>query len=161
MHPELKTLIDDAANLCGGHGALARRIGLHQPDIPGMLSGRRCLSPETVAALCEVLQLPGDEARRLAALAVIENPKNAGKAEVLRRVFFGCLVLGGVALGPQSADARTGHQCTTMYRRSTRQGLQQPAFRTRVGGVRSVRARPQGMAWQGGTFGQSALRMRA
>jgi len=118
MNAELKTLIDNAAKVCGGHAPLARRIGMHQPDIPAMLAGRKAISPESVAALCEVLELPGEEVRRLVAVAVIENPKNASKAEVLRRIFFGCWALGAVAQTLIGAE-QTGHRRATMYRRST------------------------------------------
>lgn len=157
MNAELKTLIDDAAKVCGGYSALARRIGQPQPNVPGMRSGKRAISPETVAALCDVLQLSGEETRRLAALAVCENPKNATKAEVLRRAFFGCWVAGAVALPPQSADAQTVHQCTTMYRRSTRK-TQQPAFRKRVQQSSTRALRPHPMAWLMATLSGSTLR---
>jgi hypothetical protein len=63
------------------------------------------MTPEIVAALCDVLELPGEECREYVALAVIENPKNAGKAEMLRRALFACWVLGVGSLATHSNDA--------------------------------------------------------
>lgn len=54
------------------------------------------MTPEAAAMLALVLDLPGEQACKLAAQAVAENPKNADRAEVLRRAFFACLVLGVV-----------------------------------------------------------------
>lgn len=119
MPSEVLSLLDKAAKVCGSYSALAHRIGMSQPDIPAMRSGRRPISPETVAALCDVLGIAGDEARRLAAIAVIDAPKNRHKAQALRRVFFACWALGVVA-APQADAAPTGHQQPTMYRSSNR-----------------------------------------
>lgn len=101
----LKTLIDDAANLCGSDAELGRRIGKTRSQIADMRSGRHPISPETVALLADVVQISGEEARELAALAVIGNPKNADRQGVLRRAFFGSLALGAVAIGIHPIDA--------------------------------------------------------
>jgi len=76
---------------------LARRIGIVPQDMNAMRRGRRAISPETVAALCDVLQLPGDETREWVAIAIIENPKNASRAGMLKRALFACWALGVVA----------------------------------------------------------------
>jgi len=46
------------------------------------------MSPEMVAAVCDVIGIPADEVRELAARAVIDNPKNASKRGMLERAFF-------------------------------------------------------------------------
>lgn len=90
----VKDLLDQAVATCQSEAELARRIGLHYQQINDMRKGRRVVSPETVAALCEVLELPGEEAREWLAVSIIENPKNAKKAGVLRRCFFAVWALG-------------------------------------------------------------------
>jgi hypothetical protein len=74
-----------------------------------MVKGERPISPETVALLADVLELPGEEAQRLAAESIISNVKNASKRERLKRAFFGCWVAGAVAatlsLSPTPSNA--------------------------------------------------------
>ena len=83
----VKTLIDECITKCGSQKALAEKIGIEQPDIQRMASGKRPVSPVTVGLLCDVLELPGSEASRLAVLAIIETAKPE-KRGVLRRAFF-------------------------------------------------------------------------
>jgi hypothetical protein len=61
-------------------------------------SGARPMSAETAALLADILELPGEEAREWMAVAVIENPKNASRVEVLKRALFACWVLGAGSL---------------------------------------------------------------
>lgn len=116
-----KVLIDKAIEICGGQSELAKRLGVARQDVYQWKEGTRPLSPETVALLGDVLELPGEEVQRLAAWAVIENAKNAGKRERLKRAFFGCLVLGvaGALLtaAPTEAQAKkTNDECrVTLY----------------------------------------------
>lgn len=93
----VEMLIDECITKCESQSALARRIGIKPQDVQAMASGKRPISPATVAMLCDVLKLPGEEAQRLAALAVIGNapPEKRG---VLRRAFF-ALSLAGAACG--------------------------------------------------------------
>lgn len=104
----VEVLMDNAIALCKTEAELARRTGglLTQQQINDMRKGRKTISPETVAILCDVLQLPGEEARQWLALAVVENPKNAGKAEVLKRALFACWLAGVVSLCAFQSDAR-------------------------------------------------------
>lgn len=96
----VQSLIDEAIDLCkGNQSELARRIGMKPQDIQAMHAGRRPVSPETVGLLCDVLQLDGEEARRLAVEAIVGNPKNAEKAQVLRRAFFVAWALGVLVCG--------------------------------------------------------------
>jgi plasmid maintenance system antidote protein VapI len=106
----VETLIDEAVELCKGQAGLARRLGWTPQDVHTLVKGKRAVTPETVALLCDVLELPGEEAQRLAALAVIANAKNAPIREVLRRAFFGLSVAGAVCgaavtLTPERATA--------------------------------------------------------
>ncbi|WP_374676438.1 helix-turn-helix domain-containing protein [Ideonella sp.] len=94
----VESLLDEAIDVCHGQAELARRLGTSAPAITEMKKGTRPISPETVALLADVVGIPGEEAQRLAALAVIGAAKNASKREKLRRAFFGCWVVGVVAL---------------------------------------------------------------
>lgn len=96
----VQILIDEAANLCRTDAELARRLGKTRSQIADMRSGRDPVSPETVALLCDLVQLPGEEARRLAAIAIVEAPRNAARKEALRRAFFVSWVDGALALLP-------------------------------------------------------------
>lgn len=116
-----KALIDRAVQMCGGEAELAHRLGVQRQLVHGWHRGHRAITPETVALLGDVLELPGEEVQRLAAWAVIENAKNAGKRERLKRAFFGCWVLGvaGALLtaAPTEAQAKkTNVECRmTLY----------------------------------------------
>jgi hypothetical protein len=99
----VQTLIDDAIQKCGGQAELARRLGWTRQDVQHIQAGKRPVSPEIVGFLADVLELDGDEARRLAIMAMIENPKNKEKAGVLRRAFFVCWVIGAVVFCGASA----------------------------------------------------------
>lgn len=91
MQP-LHRLIDKARETCGSDSELARRIGVKPQDLYAIKTGRRPLSPEMVALLADVCELPGNETLHLVAQSIIENPKNAEKAHILRRAFFASLV---------------------------------------------------------------------
>lgn len=87
---------------------MARALGVAAHHPHEWRNGKRALTPETVAQLCDLIGISGEEAREWVAIAIIENPKNSSKAEVLRKVFFACWVAGvGVTslLQPNSADA--------------------------------------------------------
>lgn len=101
------TLIDEAASKVGGDRRLADRTGLHPSEISDMRRGQKPLSPERVGLLCDVLELDGEEARRLLAEAVVLNAKSPTRKEVLRRAFFVSWALGVVVLAtPTPAQSR-------------------------------------------------------
>lgn len=102
---KLQLLIDMAREKVGTDAALCRRLGVPGHHVNEWRKGTRAMSPECVAMLCDVLQLTGEEAREWVAIALIENPKNAGKAELLRRALFACWALGA-ALVPLPKDAK-------------------------------------------------------
>jgi len=94
----VKTLLDLARVKCGTSAELGRRIGASKTQMADFAAGRQPISPERVAMLCDVLELSGDECREWVAVSMIENPKNAGCADRLRRALFACWVLGVAAL---------------------------------------------------------------
>lgn len=103
----LETLIDEASDFCHGDRKLCEKTGLHPSQLSDMRAGRKPISPETVGLLCDVLELDGEEARRLLAMAVVTNPKNKARALVLRRAFFVSWALGvAFATTPSDADSR-------------------------------------------------------
>lgn len=97
MHT-LKTLIDAASQMCGSDYALAKRCGLDRGAISKLRAGSIPMTPESVALIAGVLELPGAEVQRLAALAVINNPKNQARREELKRAFFHSRATIGLAL---------------------------------------------------------------
>lgn len=101
----LDQLIDEAAAICHGYAKLARRLDVTPQRVDEWKHGKRPLTPETVGLLCDVCHLDGEEARRLLALAVVSNPKNADRAEVLRRAFFVCWAIGAAILPDNSSGA--------------------------------------------------------
>lgn len=103
----IQLLIDLAREKAHGNEAeLARQIGvpLHHPH--EWRTGKRAITAETAAALCDYLGLSGEEAREWLAIAVIENPKNAPKKHMLERALFACWVLGVGSLMSLPNDAR-------------------------------------------------------
>ena len=102
----LQRLIDKASKICGSDASLAKRIGMSASNFSDMKAGRKPISPETVALIADVCQLPGDETLHLVAQSIIENPKNAEKRDVLKRAFFASWVIGVSGyLGIYSPDA--------------------------------------------------------
>lgn len=93
----VQTLIAMARAKVHTDAELARAIGVTRQNLNDMKNGSRAISPETIAALCDVLQLTGEEAREWLAIAIIENPKNASRVELLKRALFACWALGVVA----------------------------------------------------------------
>lgn len=130
------SLIDEASEKCGSDAKLARALSVagHHPN--EWRSGVRPVSPMTVGLLCDVLELDGEEARRLGALAIIATAKPE-KRGVLRRSFFGLLDSGagsGEAERPQMLcpndalklidDEGTGAKRVTSYTLSWIAGLE-------------------------------------
>lgn len=116
----LQTLIDEAAQVCSSYAALARRLGTTPQRVHQWKTGERAMTPETVADLCNVLECPGERARELAAVAVIENAKNATRRAALVRAFFARLVLGvAVALQPVGPAVKIGTE-QSIHRRVLR-----------------------------------------
>ena len=105
------TLVDEASKKCGGDAALARRLGVARHHPIEWRKGLRPVTPVTVGKLCDVLELPGIEAQRLAAEAVISSAQDSSLKEVLRRAFFGSWAALGVAatlIGAPMSDATAG-----------------------------------------------------
>jgi hypothetical protein len=49
--------------------------------------GKRPITPETAALLCDVLELPGEETREWCAIALIESAKEEKRPRLLRALF--------------------------------------------------------------------------
>lgn len=105
-----KLLIDMAREKVHSDAELARLLGMTRMNLYEMKTGRRSISPETAAALCDVLQLPGDEAREWIAIAIIENPKNASRVELLKRALFACWAVGVAVLMQLPTDAQAKNE---------------------------------------------------
>jgi len=105
----LPLLLDLAQQKTGSDAELARRLEVPRQIVSEWRHEKRAISPEAVAALCDLLRLSGEEAREWLAIAVCDNPKNANRAEMLKRALFGCWVAGVVALCSPN-DAQAGQQ---------------------------------------------------
>lgn len=109
----VQTLIAKAREKVRTDRELAERLGVKPPELTEMKKGRRPVSPETVAALCDVLQMRGDECREWIAIAMLENPKNADKADLLRRALFASWVLAVCTLSAvPTTDAQAASRAT-------------------------------------------------
>lgn len=93
----LKEAFELGSEKAGSDRALSAAMGVTYNDVHMWRTGKKPISPEAAALLADVLQLGGEEARALVAQAICENPKNAQKAQRLRRALFACGVLGVVA----------------------------------------------------------------
>jgi len=101
----LETLIDKCAEICGTQRALAVRLGVKPPRLNDWKAHRLPAPVEVVAALAEMAQISGEEARRVLADAECRNPKHTDRAEALRRAFFGVLAAGVVLAGLSTTDS--------------------------------------------------------
>jgi hypothetical protein len=99
----VQTLLDEAAAKCGTDRALAAVIGKSPSQITDMRKGVVTISPQTVGLLADVLELDGDEARRLAASAIVSNAPPDRRA-ALRRAFFVCWAIGELWLAGRSYE---------------------------------------------------------
>lgn len=106
----VKTLLDECITFCGSQSALSRRLGITPGDVNDMAKGRRPISPTCVGLLCDLLELDGTEAQRLAAEAIVNCAKEKQRG-TLRRAFFACSVTGAicgaVTLTPLGAPSST------------------------------------------------------
>ena len=91
---ELITLIDKASKVCGSDKALAQRMGVYQPDISQLRSGKRPFSPEIAAELADIA---GEDAVQAAIDAIIIRAKGTRKEGVMRAVLGKGLAAGVVA----------------------------------------------------------------
>lgn len=89
----VETLIDECIEKCKGQAKLARLMEISPQALSAMKLGTMPVSPATVGLLCDVMELEGEEARRLAVLAIVANAKPE-KRGVLRRAFFVCWAAG-------------------------------------------------------------------
>lgn len=83
------TLIDLAREQVGTDRALAARLEIPEQNVNAMKKGRRALSPEMAIAICDIAGISGTEAMEWVAIALTENPKNAERLPLLKRVLFG------------------------------------------------------------------------
>jgi len=111
---QMKTLIDMARAKFTSDAELARALNVPPNHIPEWRGQRRAVSAETAAALCDVLQLSGEECREWVAIAILENPKNSSRAEMLKRALFACWVVGVASLmQPKDASAKNAESAST------------------------------------------------
>ena len=98
---QVQTLIAMARAKCHTDAELAGKLGETKQNFHGMKTGRRPITNEHIATMCDMLQLPGEEAREWLAINAIEQAARLarpGAVEVLSRALFACWALGVVAL---------------------------------------------------------------
>lgn len=101
----VENLIDECAQMCGGDSKLAQRLGVPRQRVHEWRKAGERLQPEQIALLCDVLQVDGEEARRLLATASTAGAKPRYQA-VMRRAFFVCWALGVAVFATPTNDAR-------------------------------------------------------
>jgi plasmid maintenance system antidote protein VapI len=94
----LKSVVDKGAEVCGGQANLARQLGVTPQRLDDWKRGRVPITPESAAKMGLLAGLDGEQVRMLAAQVIIDNPKNEGSREVLRRAFFGAILTGAVGI---------------------------------------------------------------
>lgn len=92
---ELSTLIDKASVICGSDSALARRLGVHQPDVAQMRSGKRTITPETAAELADIV---GSDPLQAMAAAVLARSVGTRRESTLKKILGGALALNVIGL---------------------------------------------------------------
>ena len=114
-----KTLIDAAVKVCLSKAEVARRIGVHAPELNHLYSGHRVLSPEVAAKLADVA---GMDARQAALDAIIErdlrSPTGGRVAEILGKALAaGAVVMWLFCFAVPSISAIESEavQLTTLY----------------------------------------------
>lgn len=95
MSTPAKTLIDNAAKMCGSEAELARRIGTSPAALSHLKHGKREMSPETAALLADIAHM---DAREAVIQAVIERNKTGPKAEQIREILGKALAAGVAAV---------------------------------------------------------------
>ena len=99
------SLIDRAAQVCGGYSALADRLGIPVQNVSLMKSGKRAISPATAAELADIA---GDDARQACIDAVIESAKGTRREGALREILGKALAAGvaGMLVFSYSGDSQ-------------------------------------------------------
>ena len=97
-----KTLIDKAAEKCGSKAAVARALGLPQPQVVDWQAGRRKAQPHHIAALAE---LAGLDAIKFLAVAQMNDLEGSKTGQVLARALGKSALAIGGALAGVSANA--------------------------------------------------------
>lgn len=91
----VETIVDKAIKVCGGQKELAARLGITQPDVSALRSGKRPLSPEIAAEMADVA---GMDAREAAISAIIFRARGTRKEGAMRDILGKGLVAGVAAL---------------------------------------------------------------
>jgi plasmid maintenance system antidote protein VapI len=111
----VRTLIDRARELVPTDAALARILNMKPPNLVEAKTGKRHLTAEQIARLCDLLRLSGEEARMWLAQSAIERAQDSSARSLMAKAFFTWWGLGVVCAlittAPNDASAgqaRTG-----------------------------------------------------
>lgn len=114
MEP-VRTLLDKAREIVPTDAALARILNMKPPNLVEAKTGKRHLTAEQIARLCDLLRLSGEEARLWLAQSAIERAQEGEAKSLMARAFFRWWGLGVVfaliTTAPNDASegqARTG-----------------------------------------------------
>ena len=107
------TLIDKAAEVCGGQNALAKRLGFSKGTLSDMRHGRKAISPATAAELADIA---GEDARQAVIDAVIEGARGTRREGVLREILGKALAAGvaGALVFSYSGDSKAAMEIRAM-----------------------------------------------
>jgi hypothetical protein len=117
-----KLLIDMAREKVHSDAELARQLSarlgssVERHHVTEWRANRRAFTAEMAAALCDYLELPGEEAREWVALAMIEQAKTPERRTLLERALFACWglgVVGALSLSPTNDASAKAASTTT------------------------------------------------
>lgn len=96
---KVKTLIDNAAKICGSQRALSLRLGLQQSQVSEMRTGSRTISPEVAILIADV---SGANVTDAAMAAIIENGNGTVRGEEIKRIIGRAILVKMLALSPKN-----------------------------------------------------------
>jgi len=85
---DVKTLLDLAKVRVKTDLELAKRLDVPRSRVSDWRHGRTAMTPDSAAAICDILELPADQARQWAAAMVVANAKPASKQKRMQRALF-------------------------------------------------------------------------
>lgn len=90
-----KTLIDKAADICGGQNILAERLGFSKGTLSDMKKGRKAVSPATAVQLADLAHTNVEEATHL---AIIQSVAGTRREQEIRQILGKGQAVGAAAM---------------------------------------------------------------
>lgn len=121
----LKTLIDNAAKMCGSRGELANRLGVVPQHIGQWCSGARKCQPDDIAAIAVIA---GFDAMEFLARATVESTDGTKKGELLKKSLGKYLLATGAAIASNGASAASENVAHLIRCIKSKAGIGLPSY---------------------------------